>query len=70
MDRDDVLIFDDEGYPRFRDFLQAEQDPPRPLDRLRDRHVLLPHNGRLREPLEGFQRVPGRRRHPGDVPEQ
>ena len=70
VDPDDVVIFDDEGYPALARLPEEEQDPPRPLDRLRDRHVLLPDDGRLREPLEGLQRVPGRRRHPGDVPEQ
>ena len=70
VDPDDVVIFDAEGYPALARLPQEEQGPPRPLDRLRDRHVLLPHDGRLREPVEGLQRLPGRRRHPGDVPEQ
>src|SRR5262249_8446184 len=31
-------------------------------------HVLLPDDGGLSEPGEGLRRLPGRRRHAGDVP--
>ena len=39
----------------------------RAVDRIRDRHVFLQDDRRVREPVAGFQRVPGRRRDAGDV---
>jgi hypothetical protein len=61
----DVVIYDAEGYSVLKEFLQRRQACP--ARRLCDRHVLLPHDRGLREPVEGLQCVSRRRRDPGDV---
>ena len=43
----DVVIYDEDGYPLLRDFLKAQGIRPRPIDRLCHRHVFLPDDRRL-----------------------
>ena len=51
---DDVVIYDAEGYDVAQRVPQAARRAARAPDRLRDRHVLLPHDGRLRKPVADF----------------
>ena len=57
----DVVIYDEQGYPALRRVPQEKRGSPRAAYWLRNRYVLLSHDGWLPKPFARLQRVSRRR---------